>query len=121
MFVCAHAEYNIVHYERAYELIYHQLYHLREVPFKDIVFAIENAYLGDSADYNEYNREIERMVSALQRQADTYAHLEHTFHNCQYVDFDFSCGYCWTYNCNKERGTYDAMCRWKINTIHRGI
>lgn len=76
--IYAHAEYSIVYYERAYELIYRQLYHQREVPFKDIVFAIENAYLGGSANYDEYNREIERMVSALQRQADTYAYLEPT-------------------------------------------
>lgn len=76
--ICAHAEYSIVHYERAYELIYRQLYHQREVPFKDIVFAIENAYLGGTANYDEYNKEIERMVSALQRQADTYAYLEPT-------------------------------------------
>ena len=71
--VKAFAELSIVHYERAYELIYRQLYHQREVPFKDIVFAIENAYLGDSANYDEYNQEIGRMVSALRRQAETYS------------------------------------------------
>ena len=78
LYVCAHAEYSILYYERAYELIYRQLYHQSEVPFKDIVFAIENAYLGGTADYNDYNREIGRMVSALQQQADTYAYLEPT-------------------------------------------
>lgn len=72
----AHAELNIIHYERAYELIYSRLYHLREVPFKDIVFAIENAYMGDSLDYGEYNEAIGYMVSALRHQADTYAGIE---------------------------------------------
>ena len=68
-----HAEYSIVHYERAYELIYRRLYHQREVPFRDIVFAIENAYSGDSLNYEEYIQEIERMTSALHRQAEAYA------------------------------------------------
>jgi len=67
------AELSIIHYERAYELIYSRLYHQRDVPFKDIVFAIENAYLGDSADNKAYNWEIERMVSALRHQAEIYA------------------------------------------------
>lgn len=72
----AHAEWNIIHYERAYELIYRRLYHQREVPFKDIVFAIENAYMGDSLNYEEYNKAIGYMVSALRHQADTYAGIE---------------------------------------------
>lgn len=68
-----HAEYSIVHFERAYELIYRRLYHQQEVPFRDIVFAIENAYLGDSLNYKEYIDEIERMTSALHQQAEAYA------------------------------------------------
>lgn len=72
----AHAELSIIHYERAYELIYRRLYQQSEVPFKDIVFAIENAYMGDSLNYEDYNREIEYMASALRNQADTYADIE---------------------------------------------
>lgn len=73
----AHAELSIVHYERAYELIYRDL-HKENVKFKDIVFAIENAYLGDEADYNTYCKEINRMASALREQAKQYAAYEPT-------------------------------------------
>lgn len=68
-----HAEYSIMHYERAYELIFRRLYQQWDVPFRDIVFAIENAYSGDSLNYEEYIQEIERMTSALRQQAEAYA------------------------------------------------
>lgn len=77
-YVEAFAELSIIHYQRAYELIYHRLYYHKNIPFKDIVFAIENAYLGDTADYDAYNREIDYIVSSLRRQANIYAAYEPT-------------------------------------------
>ena len=77
-YVEAFAELSIIHYQRAYELIYHRLYYHKNIPFKDFIFAIENAYLGDTADYDAYNREIDYMVSSLRRQANIYAAYEPT-------------------------------------------
>ena len=72
------AELSIVHYQQAYDLIYRRLNGIQEVPFKDIVFAIENAYLGNTINYDSYCLEIERITSCIRRQAIIYAQYEPT-------------------------------------------
>ena len=72
------AELSIVHYKRAYDLIYRRLYGIQEVSFKDIVFAIENAYLGDTIDYAAYCHEINRITSCIRRQSVIYSQYEPT-------------------------------------------
>ena len=72
------AELSIAYYKQAYDLIYRRLYYHQNVPFKDIVFAIENAYLGNTINYDAYCLEIDRITSCIRRQAIIYAQYEPT-------------------------------------------
>ncbi|MBQ9426742.1 MAG: hypothetical protein IJU36_03840 [Paludibacteraceae bacterium] len=61
------------YFEQAYAMIEDMLLHPEKMDFKEVVFAVDNAYLEGKADHDAYIAEIGRITEALRPMARTYA------------------------------------------------